>query len=61
MLALRSWTGVLPVAGFPLSPSGSGSDKNRATRAPVYSGLKVRLGFGQQQQQQEEDGTYRLR
>lgn len=45
VLALRSWTGVLPVAGFPLSSSGFDCDKKLATRAPVYSGIKVRLGL----------------
>lgn len=58
MLGLRSRTGVLPVAGFPLSPSGSDCHKQVAARAPLYSGLKVRLGFGRRGQE-EEDGTQR--
>lgn len=56
MLALRSRAGVLPVAGFPLSSSGC--DQSPAARAPLYSRVKVRLGFGQEEE--EEDG-YRLR
>lgn len=50
---------MLPVAGFPLSSSGC--DQSPAARAPLYSRVKVRLGFGQQEEEEEEEDGYRLR